>query len=106
VPSPSSDLKPACDASAKPRGAGVPAAVSGGGGVGLPDLPRDERALGAAAFGFAAGLAVLAERDVVSDFGVLPISALYGARSTKRQPGDAEGSNLPRTRPRKERLIL
>jgi hypothetical protein len=106
VPSAKADLKPACDAFAKPRGAGVPAAVSDGGGVGLPDLPRDARALGAAAFCFAAGLAALAERDVVGDFGVLPIAALYGARSTKRQPGDAEGSNRQRTRPRKEWLNL
>jgi hypothetical protein len=41
-----------CGGSAKPRVAGVPAAVSAGGGSGLPDLPREGRgALPAPDFG-------------------------------------------------------
>ena len=54
----SSSPNPACDISAKPRGSGVPDADSAGGGVGLPDLPREAR-------GFGAGVSVvLGGRDI------------------------------------------
>lgn len=86
-----STVNPVCEASANPRGIGVPAAVSGGGGVGFPDFPRETRDFEPAALTLA-GVEDL-ELDVVAagGFGILAISAEYGACAPLPQDGVNRG---------------
>lgn len=90
VSGPDPDVKPACAVSANPRGSGVPAAVSGGGGVGLPDFPREARALVVAAALDLAGADALASLGEDGDFGILAIAAEYGPPARWRQDGVVE----------------
>lgn len=75
--------KPVCGASAKPRGKGVPAADSAGGGAGLPDFPREGRGLVGVSWPLL--------------FGGFAITADYGAGRRRGQGGGASVAKLRQT---------
>lgn len=89
APASCSAMKPACAASENPRGIGVPAAVSSGGGVGLPDLPREARAFFGPA-GLFAGWDPVPLPDDFGVFGALAIAPNMACLSSRGKMGRAE----------------